>query len=89
MNKATQQEIADFCKEVGLPTEDAEWVFWKWESNNWSNGNKAIKNWRATIRCWKAGGFFPSQKTGKFNAPIPPSQSGIIRGWGTPNEQRA
>lgn len=89
-DKATEPEITAFCKELGLSPTDAEWVFYKWLGNGWKNDGKPIKSWKATIRCWKAGGFFPSQKTAKFGTPKPtPSQSGLIRGWGTNEERRA
>lgn len=62
-NRASLTEIKDFCTEIGLPESDGEACFYKWEGNGWLNGGKPIKDWRATIRAWKASGYMPSQKT--------------------------
>jgi hypothetical protein len=56
-------EVEQFCRESGLFPRDAEYLWNKWESNGWTNGGKAIKDWRATARAWKAQGYLPSQKT--------------------------
>jgi len=67
-NKKQRPSIDDvrcFCNEVGLPESDGEATFWKWEGNGWINGNKPIKDWKATIRSWKAAGHMPSQKQGQ------------------------
>jgi hypothetical protein len=60
--KAEMTEVLAFVESIGLPPQDGEWVFHKWEGNGWSNGGKPIKDWKATLRSWKAGQFFPSQK---------------------------
>jgi hypothetical protein len=56
-------EVEQFCRESGLFPRDADYLWNKWESNGWTNGGKAIKDWRATARAWKAQGYLPSQKT--------------------------
>lgn len=66
-NKArgTQAEVTEFCRELGLPESDAIYFFNKCEGSGWRNGSNAIKDWRATIRSWKHGGYMPSQKAAK------------------------
>lgn len=63
----SMDEVLDFClsAEVQLTKQDAEYVWHKWEGNGWTNDGNPIKNWKATIRQWKTGGFFPSQKQPK------------------------
>lgn len=60
--KPTIDEVRIFCAEIGLLETDGEATFWKWEGNGWTNGSKPIKDWKATIRSWKAAGHMPSQK---------------------------
>jgi hypothetical protein len=60
--KGTLDDIMEFCRESGLFPRDAESCFHKWEGNGWTNGKQKIKDWKATIRAWKAQGFLPSQK---------------------------
>jgi hypothetical protein len=55
-------QVRTFCAEIDLPETDGDATYWKWEGNGWTNGNKPIKNWKATIRSWKAAGHMPSQK---------------------------
>jgi hypothetical protein len=72
--KPSIDEVRTFCKEIELPETDGDATFWKWEGNGWTNGNKPIKDWKATIRSWKSAGHLPSQKlNGRFNGK--PSQS--------------
>ena len=69
-NKAkssSMEEVVDFCIEIGLTYQDGEFLWYKWEENGWMNGNKPIRDWKATIRKWKAGEFLPSQKKSGFN----------------------
>jgi hypothetical protein len=61
--RGTLEEVFALCSELGLTQSDAEYVFHKWQGNGWTNGNKPIRDWPATVRQWKAGRFFPSQKT--------------------------
>lgn len=60
----SRDEFDAFIREVGLFANDAEWLWNKWEGNGWLNGNAPIKDWKATVRSWKEGQYFPSQKTG-------------------------
>jgi hypothetical protein len=62
--RATIEEVTEFIRSLGLPDTDAHATFYKWEGNGWTNGGKPIKDWKATIRSWHAGGYLPSQKNG-------------------------
>ena len=73
--KGTLSEIMDYCRDIGLPDSDADYFFNKWEGNGWSNGGRPIKDWRATIRSWKAGGYCPSQK----HKPTPKTQAPALQ----------
>jgi hypothetical protein len=62
--RPTVEEVSAYCKEIGLPQTDGVAVFDKWTGSGWKNGGQAIKDWKATIRAWKAQGYMPSQKRG-------------------------
>jgi len=64
-DRGTLEDVKAFCAELKLPESDSTWFYWKCEGNQWTNGGRPIKDWRATIRAWQAGGFFPSQKNGQ------------------------
>jgi len=64
-SKGTLEEVSAFVVEVGLRPADAEYIFHKWNSNNWTNGGKPVKDWKAQVRSWKAAEYFPSQKKKK------------------------
>lgn len=70
------EELTEFCRESGLFPRDAEYLWNKWEGNGWQNNGKSMKDWRATVRAWKAQGYLPSQKT--------PSASDV---WPTPAKE--
>jgi hypothetical protein len=63
-SKPTIEEVMAFAESLGLPASDGEATYYKWEGNGWKNGSNPVKDWKATIRSWKAGGFLPSQKNG-------------------------
>lgn len=60
--KGTLEEVKAFCKELNLPESDATWFFYKCEGTGWTNGGHPIKDWKATIRAWRAALYLPSQK---------------------------
>jgi hypothetical protein len=60
--RGTVEEISAFCVSVGLPASDGEWFFDHCEGNGWINGKSPIRDWRATIRSWKAIHCMASQK---------------------------
>jgi uncharacterized protein YdaU (DUF1376 family) len=59
-----QRIIEEFCVSLGLPKKDGTACFHKWFGNGWTNGGEPIRDWKATIRSWKAAGYMPSQKVG-------------------------
>lgn len=61
-SRGTMAQVSSFCQSNGLSFRDAEWFFFKCEGCGWKNGGKPIVCWRSTVRSWKAGKFFPSQK---------------------------
>lgn len=61
---SNREEFDAYIREVGLYRNDAEWLWNKWEGNGWLNSQRPIKDWKATVRSWKEGEYFPSQKAG-------------------------
>jgi hypothetical protein len=61
--RGTFEEVSEFCKEIGLFPRDVEYIWNNWEANGWKRSGKPIKDWKATIRAWKAQKFLPSQRT--------------------------
>ena len=49
-------------KELGLTDDDARYLWNNWKANGFTRNGKAIKDWKAAARAWKAGKFYPSQK---------------------------
>lgn len=64
--KCTLDEAKAFAVEIEMPAGDGEACFHKWEGNGWKNGTSAVKDWKATMRSWKASGYLPSQKLPSF-----------------------
>jgi hypothetical protein len=60
--EGARSRVREFARGEGIGERDADWFFWKCEGNGWTNGGKPILDWKATIRSWWKGGFFPSQK---------------------------
>jgi len=61
-SRGTIEEFHQFFASISLPPSDADYTFHKWHGNGWVNGKNPIKDWKATVRQWKAGNFMPSQK---------------------------
>lgn len=57
-------EVVEFCVEIGLTKDDAEWFWYKCEGCGWKNDGRPIADWQATIRSWKKIKIMPSQKNG-------------------------
>jgi len=72
----TEAEVVTFCATLGLPASDAAFMFHKWQSNGWTNGNQRMKCWRSTIQSWKSAGYLPSQKQkpGTFSPTAEPAK---------------
>jgi hypothetical protein len=62
--EGARSRVREFARGEGIGERDADWFFWKCEGNGWTNGGKPILDWKATIRSWWKGCFFPSQKRG-------------------------
>ena len=69
--RGTLDEILEFAQELRLPRSDGEWFFFKNEETGWTKekGKVPILDWKATMRTWASGKFFPSQKANGFNQP--------------------
>lgn len=67
-HRGTVEEISDYCESLGLPRHEGQILFDKWEGNGWTNGGEPIRDWKATIRTWKARGFIKTSRNG--TAPI-------------------
>jgi len=55
----TPEEVEEFAVSLGCPAGQGAAAFWKWEGNGWVNGKAPIKDWKATVRSWKAQGYAP------------------------------
>jgi hypothetical protein len=47
---------------IGLPAEEAEFMWDYWLANGFRNGKGPVRDWKAVLRVWKARKWFPSQK---------------------------
>jgi uncharacterized protein YdaU (DUF1376 family) len=63
----SEQEVVEYCKSLGVP--DGAYFWHKWMGDGFRNRGKPMKDWRATIRSWKAAGYLPSQKQHGSRAP--------------------
>jgi uncharacterized protein YdaU (DUF1376 family) len=62
--KPTQEEVEAYAVELGLTKNDGAFKFDGWLSNGFTANGKPVKDWKAAMRTWQRGGFFPSQKAG-------------------------
>jgi hypothetical protein len=56
---SSPEEVEEFAVSLGCPAGQGAAAYWKWEGNGWVNGKAAIKDWRATVRAWRAQGYAP------------------------------
>lgn len=70
--KGALEAVVAYCVSRGLPESDGQWFFDKAEGCGWKNGGKAIVDWRATVRSWSFGNYFPSQKLAMITRPPKP-----------------
>ncbi len=61
-------ECVTYAKTRGISASDAEAFFDSQESGGWTRGGKALRDWQASLRTWKANGWLPSQKQRKNGA---------------------
>src|SRR6516164_2040625 len=57
-----RERVREFARGLGIGKEDADWFFDLKEGNGWTNKGEPIRDWKATMRCWQNGKFYPSQK---------------------------
>lgn len=70
------KKVRTFCKDQHIIQSDADWFFWKCQSNGWTNGGRPILDWKATLRSWQRAHYLPSQKRAdrySKDPQIPPS----------------
>ncbi len=76
-NKRRPLSLADcvaYAKTRGISASDAEAFFDSQESGGWTRAGKALKDWRAALRTWKANSWLPSQKTKNGQRPTAQSE---------------
>jgi hypothetical protein len=63
-SRGTEEEFRQYAKELNLPENDGFFLLSKFQESNWTKnkGTEAIKDWKATMRVWKASRWLPSQK---------------------------
>lgn len=61
-SRGSIEEIRKFCIDESLTESDGDWFFHKCEGNGWTNKGSPIRDWKATIRSWRAAGYMPSQR---------------------------
>lgn len=78
---ATKEEVKAFFLELQLSDADAEWFFEKNVGSGWTNNGKPIRDWKATVRSWRAAKYLPSQKANQNNGngskPIQPPTNNL------------
>ncbi len=74
-------EVIAYAKTRGISAADAEAFFDSQESGGWTRGGKALRDWKAALRTWKANGWLASQKQrrngARADAPAPIDKSKI------------
>jgi hypothetical protein len=58
----SEEAVISYAGDLGLPESDGKYMWNHWLANGFTNGGKLVRDWKATMRTWQAGGFFPSQK---------------------------
>ena len=72
-----------YAKTKGISESDAEAFFDSMEAGGWTRAGKALKDWQAALRTWKANGWLASRKNGtrqtfskpKERAPVYPKMT--------------
>ncbi len=76
-------EAVQYAKTKGISAEDAEAFYDSMEAGGWTRAGKALKDWQAALRTWKANRWLASQKNGtkqtfsrpKERAPVYPKMT--------------
>jgi hypothetical protein len=59
---ASEETVVAYCVERGLPQKDGTYMWNHWKANGFTNNGRPIRDWKAEIRAWQTGGFFPSMR---------------------------
>lgn len=63
------EEVLRYAKEKGISDSDATAFYDSMEAGGWTRGGKALKDWEAHLRSYKAQGWLASQRNSKFRPP--------------------
>lgn len=58
-------EVLRYSRETGISDSDATAFFDSMEAGGWTRGGKALKDWKAHLRSYKANGFLASQRNSR------------------------
>jgi len=61
-SRGSLEEFRAYGSDLGLGINDADYLHAHLCENGWKRGKEPIKDWKATMRKWKTGKYFPSQK---------------------------
>lgn len=64
-SRGSLSDFRQFASSLGLPLTDGDYLHAHFEENGWKRGNTPIRDWKASMRKWKVGGWLPSQKLAK------------------------
>src|SRR5207253_667823 len=55
-------EVIAYGKEQGITASDAEAFYDSQEAGGWTRGGKPLRDWKASLRSWKANNWLASQR---------------------------
>jgi hypothetical protein len=61
----TLEETVLYAKQHGISSADATAFFDSMEAGGWTRNGKALRDWQAALRSWKANGFLASQRNNR------------------------
>ena len=67
--RGTVEEFRGYAVQLGLEANDGDFLHSHLSEADWKRGKYPIKDWKATMRKWKQGGWLPSQKAPKPATP--------------------
>ena len=56
---SSPDELEEFAISIGCPPGQGTAAYWRWQGNGWENAGKPIKDWKGTVRAWKALNYGP------------------------------
>lgn len=75
--KGTREALCAYAVQIQLQESDGNFLFEHFEETGWKRGKEQIKDWQATMRKWKAGGWLPSQKSNRSSQQKPNPTKGL------------